>query len=83
MKEGAEVHAGKNTRFLSTDAEDKRYEHKVNSEERIEKSVNPDTKKYLLLLYTVATSLLSHLGYSNAEIYDAVRGHNYKSLTES
>ncbi|MEM2129035.1 MAG: hypothetical protein QXZ70_00400 [Candidatus Bathyarchaeia archaeon] len=62
--------------------EDKQYEHKVNSEERIEKSVNPDTEKYLLLLYAVA-SLLSPLGYSNAEIYDAVRGYNYKSLTKS
>ena len=82
MKEGAEVHAGKNIRFLFTDAEDKRYERRVKAEELIEESASPDTKKYLLLLYAAATSLLSPLGYSTKEIYDTVRGYHHKSLTE-
>jgi len=82
MKEGAEVNAGKNIRFLFTDAEDKRYERRVKAEELIEKSASPDIKKYLLLLYAAAASLLSPLGYSTKEVYDAVRGYNHKSLTE-
>jgi len=82
IKEGAEVHVGKNIRFLFTDAEDKRYERRVKAEELIEKSASPDTKKYLLLLYAAAASLLSPLGYSTKEIYDAVRGYHHKSLTE-
>ena len=82
MKEGAEVHAGKNVRFLFTNAEDKRYERRVKAEELIEKSATPDVKKYLLLLYAAAASLLSPLGYSTKEIYHAVRGYNHKSITE-
>ena len=82
IKEGAEVHAGKNISFLFTNAEDKRYERRVKAEELIEKSASPDTKKYLLLLYAAAASLLSPLGYSTKEIYDAVRGYHHKSLTE-
>jgi DNA polymerase elongation subunit (family B) len=82
LKEGAEVHAGKNIRFLFTDAEDKRYERRVKAEELLEKSTSPDTKKYLLLLYVAAASLLSPLGYSTKEIYDAVRGYHNKSLAE-
>jgi DNA polymerase elongation subunit (family B) len=82
IKEGAEVHAGKNIRFLFTDAEDKRYERRVKAEELIEKSVSPDAKKYLLLLYAAAASLLSPLGYSTKEVYDEVRGYRHKSLTE-
>jgi DNA polymerase elongation subunit (family B) len=82
IQEGAEVHAGKNIRFLFTNAEDKRYERRVKAEELIEKSANPDTKKYLLLLYAAAASLLSPLGYSTKEIYDAVRGYHHKSLAE-
>lgn len=82
IKEGAEVHAGKNIRFLFTDVENKRYERRVKAEELIEKSVSPDTKKYLLLLYIAAASLLSHLGFSPKEIYNAVRGYHHRSLTE-
>jgi DNA polymerase elongation subunit (family B) len=59
MKEGAEVHAGKNIRFLFTHAENKRYEHRVTAEQLIKNYVNADTKKYLLLLYASAASLLS------------------------
>jgi DNA polymerase elongation subunit (family B) len=82
MKEGAEVHAGKNIRFLFTNAGAKRYERRVKAEELIEKNVSPDTKKYLLLLYAAAASLLSPLGYSTKEIYDSVRGYYRKSLAE-
>lgn len=82
MKERAEVHAGKNIRFLFADTEDKRYERRVKAAELIEESASADAKKYLLLLYAAAASLLSPLGYSTKEIYDAVRGYYRKSLRE-
>jgi DNA polymerase elongation subunit (family B) len=80
IKEGAEVHAGKNIRFLFTDAEDKRHERRVRAEQLIEKGVNADTKKYLLLLYASAANLLSFSGYTTETIYDAVRGYAPKRL---
>ena len=74
IKEGAEVHAGKNIRFLFTDAENKRHDRRVKAEQLIEKGVNTDTKKYLLLLYASAASLLSFAGYTTQSIHDSVRG---------
>jgi DNA polymerase elongation subunit (family B) len=82
MKEGAEVHAGKNIRFLFTDAENKRYEHRVKAEQLIERGVNADTKKYLILLYASAANLLGFAGYTTRSVYDAVRGCKHQSLIE-
>ncbi len=82
MREGAEVHAGGNIRFLFTDAENKRHARRVKAEQLIEKGVNPDTQKYLLLLYSAASSILSFAGYTPAAVYDAVHGHNRKSLID-
>jgi DNA polymerase elongation subunit (family B) len=75
MKEGVEVSAGKNVRFLFTSAENKRYERRVTAEELIEKNTNSDIKKYLLLLYSAAANMLSPFGYSAKTIYDEVRGY--------
>ncbi len=82
MKEGAEVHAGKNIGFLFTSAEDKRHERRVKAEQLIENGVNPDTRKYLLLLYASAASLLSFSGYTTKSVYDAVRGYCRKRITD-
>ena len=82
IKEGVGVHTGKNIRFLFTDAEDKRYERRVKAVQLVEKGVNADIKKYLLLLYAATASLLSFAGYTNKSIYDAVRGYTGKELTE-
>jgi hypothetical protein len=82
MKEGAEVHAGKNIRFLFTNAEDKRHERRVKAEQLIENGVNPDTRKYLLLLYASAASLLSFSGYTPKTVYDAIRGYCRKKITD-
>jgi len=82
IKEGAEVHAGKNIRFLFTNAEHKQHERRVKAEQLIENGVNPDTRKYLLLLYASAASLLSFSDYTTKSVYDAVRGYCRKSLTE-
>jgi DNA polymerase-2 len=82
MKEGAEIHAGKNIRFLFTSAENKRHERRVKAEQLIENDVNPDARKYLLLLYASAASLLSFAGYTAKSIYDAVRGYHKKKITD-
>jgi DNA polymerase elongation subunit (family B) len=75
LKEGVDVSAGKNVRFLFTSAENKRYERRVKAEELIEKGTSMDVKKYLLLLYSAASNLLSPFGYSPKDIYDSVRGY--------
>jgi DNA polymerase-2 len=72
LKEGAEVSAGKNIRFLFTSAENKFYERRVRAEELIEENTNSDTKKYLRLLYAAAANLLSSFGYSAKSIHDRV-----------
>ena len=82
IKEGAEVHAGKNIRFLFTKADDKRYERRVKAEQLIEKGVNADTRKYLLLLYASAAGLLNFAGYTAESVHDAVRGYKHKSLLD-
>ena len=81
MNEGAEIHAGKNIRFLFTNADDKRYERRVKAEQLVE-GVNADTSKYLLLLYSAAASLLSFSGYTAKSSYDAVRGYTLKQLDD-
>ena len=81
MKEGAEVHAGNNIRFLFTHAEDKRHNRRVRAAQLIEKGVNPDARKYLLLLYSSAANLLSFAGYTAESVYNAIRGHDQKDLT--
>jgi DNA polymerase elongation subunit (family B) len=81
MKEGVEVAAGKNVKFLFTSAENKRYERRVMAEELIEKNTNSDVKKYLLLLYASAASMFSPFGYTAEIIYDEVRGHRQIRLT--
>ncbi len=75
MKEGAEVHAGKNVMFLFTDATNKKHKRRVMAEQLIERGVNPDLKKYLLLLYASAAGLLSFAGYTAEKLYESVHGY--------
>jgi DNA polymerase elongation subunit (family B) len=82
IKENAEIHAGKNISFLFTDTENKRHERRVIAEQLIEKNTNPDTRKYLLLLYSAAANLLSASGHTIKTIYDTIRGYSHKSITE-
>jgi DNA polymerase elongation subunit (family B) len=81
-REGAEVNAGKNVRFLYTDSGSKRFDRRVKSEQLIDREVNADMKKYLLLLYASAASLLGFAGYTPETVYDAIRGYGNRSLLE-
>ena len=83
LREGAEVHAGKNIKFLLTSADNKRYERRVKAEELIEKDTNPDIKKYLLLLYASAANILSPLSYTVKDVYDNTRGYQQTALIQS
>jgi DNA polymerase elongation subunit (family B) len=82
IKEGAEVQAGKNVKFLFTSAENKHYERRVKAEELIEKNTNMDIKKYLLLLYASAATMFSPFDYSARTVYDEVRGHRQTRLKD-
>jgi DNA polymerase-2 len=81
IKEGVEIHAGNSVKFLFTHSDNKRHERRVKAAQLIEKGVNPDTKKYLMLLYASAANLLSFEGYTTESIYDAVRGQKQRSLS--
>jgi DNA polymerase elongation subunit (family B) len=79
-KEGFEVSAGKSVKFLFTSARNKRYRRRVKARELIEESTNPDVRKYLLLLYSSASNILSPFGYSLESIHNYVKGHRYVRL---
>ena len=49
--------------------------------ELIEEQTSADVKKYLSLLYSAASNILSPFGYSPKEVYDYVRGFQRTKLT--
>jgi DNA polymerase I len=79
-RQGVEVPAGSSVKFLFTNAEHKRSERRVKALQLIEKNMNPDAKKYLLMLYASGGNLLSFAGYTPQKIYDAVKSQHQKSL---
>ncbi len=80
MREGSEVHAGKSVHFVFTDSTNKRFERRVKAEQLLDKGVNPDTRKYLQLLYASAASLLSFSNYTIKNVHDSIRGYENKNL---
>jgi DNA polymerase elongation subunit (family B) len=81
IKEGGEVNAGKNVHFVFTNSKNKRFERRVKAKQLIDKGVNPDTKKYLQLLYASAANLLSFSKYEEETVYDSIRGYGNKNLS--
>jgi DNA polymerase, archaea type len=81
IKEGAQIHAGNNVTFLFIDSENKRYSRRVLAAQLIDKDVNVDAKKYLLLLYAAAANLLSFNGYTVKSISEAVNGLSTNTLS--
>ncbi len=79
-EQGLKVQAGTSVRFLFTDANNKRFMRRVRAAQLIERGVNADTKKYLMLLYSATANLLSFDGYTPQKVYDTVRGYRQKSL---
>ena len=81
MKEGSEVHAGNNVKFVFTHSKDKRHDRRVKAAQLVEKGVEPDIQKYLMLLYAAAANMLSFEGYTTESIYDSVKEQKQRSLT--
>jgi DNA polymerase elongation subunit (family B) len=73
-KHGVDMQAGTNAEFVFTHSKHKRPMHRVRAAQLIGKGVNPDTKKYLTLLYSSAADLLSFAGYTTEKVADEVRG---------
>jgi DNA polymerase I len=82
LKEGVEISAGKSVKFLFTSAKNKRYERRVRAKDLIEEGTSADVKKYLLLLYSAASNILSPFGYSPKDVHDYVRGFEKSKLTK-
>ncbi len=80
IREGAKVHAGNIVKFLFTRAEDKRHETRVKAAELLEQGTNPDTKRYLTMLYESAANLLSFEGYTRELVFSAVAGRKQGTL---
>jgi DNA polymerase elongation subunit (family B) len=74
LREGVDIAAGKSVRFLFTSADNERYERRVRAEELVERGTSPDVRKYLLLLYAAASTILSPFGYSSKDVYHSVSG---------
>ena len=81
IREGTEVHAGNSVRFLFTHSKDKRHERRVKAAQLIEKGIEPDTEKYLMLLYSAAANMLSFEGYTTESIRDSIEEQKQKNLT--
>jgi len=80
-KEGFEISAGKSVKFLFTSAKNKRYRRRVKAKELIEEETNPDHRKYLLLLYSSASNILSPFGYSPKSFYEYIRDYQQPRLS--
>ena len=80
IKEGAEVHAGNSVKFIFTHSKHKKHERRVKASQLIEKGVEPDIEKYLMLLYSAAANLLSFDGYITKSIFDVIREQKQRSL---
>ncbi len=79
-KEGFEVSAGKSIKFLFTNSKHKKYRRRVKAKELIEENASPDVNKYLMLLYSAASNILSPFGYSQESVHNYVKGHKYTKL---
>ena len=82
IKEGVEVHAGNSVKFLFTHSKHKKHERRVKAAQLIEKGVEPDTEKYLMLLYSSAANLLSFEGYTIESIFNTVGQQKQKNIID-
>ena len=81
IKDGGEVHAGGNVKFVFTSAENKRYDRRVKAQQFIEETTNPDMKKYLSMLYDSSANLLSFAGFTQKSVFEEVNQMKQKGLS--
>jgi DNA polymerase elongation subunit (family B) len=82
LKEGADIHAGENIRYIYTHADHKKPSRRVKTEALIDQTTNIDTKKYLQLLYRSTADLLSFAGYTEKSIQEALTNYQRRKLTQ-
>ena len=80
VKKGFEVYAGKSVNFLYINSKSRHYKRRVKAKELIEEGTHPDVKKYILLLYSAASNILSPFNYSVKDIQDYVSGSKEMKL---
>ena len=73
--EGFEVYPGKSVKYVFTDAQNALPFRRVKPKELIDDKTNPDAKKYLLLLYSAASNLLSQFGFYPQSISEYASGY--------
>ncbi len=73
QQNGFEVYAGKSIKFLFTSATNKR-QRRIKSKELIDERTNHDVMKYLFLLYSAASNIMSPFNYSIKDVQDYVKG---------
>lgn len=71
-REGVEISAGQTVRYLITDAYNRRPNRRVEAAELISEGTRYDVKKYLDLLLSAASNILSPFGYSSRKLRDEV-----------
>lgn len=79
-KKGFEISAGKSIKFLYINAKHRNYRRRVKAKQLIEEGTNPDVRKYLFLLYSAASNILSPFGYSPKKVNDEIRGFKYSKF---
>ena len=79
---GDEVHVGGNIKFVFTSSENKRFYRRVKAKQLIDDSTNPDTKKYLKILYDSSANLLSFAGFSAKSIFEEINDRKTVRLTD-
>lgn len=82
LKEGAKISAGNSVKFLFTDAKNKRHNRRVRAKDLIDTGTSPDIKKYLFLLYSAASNLLSPFGYTGKKVHSYVNGFENSKITK-
>jgi len=73
--EGFEVYPGKSVEYVFTDAQNVLPFRRVKPKELIDDKTSPDAKKYLSLLYSAASNLLSQFGFYSDSISEYVSGY--------
>ena len=81
IKEGDEVHAGGNVQFVFTSAKNKRHDRRVRAKKLIQESTNPDTQKYLEILYDSSANLLSFAGYTAKTVFETLNHQRQTGLS--
>jgi len=78
--DGFDIYAGKSLKFVFTSTENKQYKRRVSAKELIDEHTSPDVNKYLKLLYSATSYILSPFNYSIRDVQDYVRGFKETKL---